>query len=146
MKKIVSLAAIGMLAFAAHAQQNITPAEAAAKAISPTTPGIAPDRAEAKGEMNKEMRTDKGRAPVKAATGPANYQTDPVAAGGKAAATGEMRAETRESQSTRPPVKGAAGPANYQTDPVAAGGKAAAKGQANANARIGSEGSTATTK
>jgi hypothetical protein len=135
MKKIVSLAAIGLLAVAAHAQQNITQPEAAAKAISPTTPGIVGDRAEAKGEMNKDRRADNGRAPVKAATGPANYQTDPVAAGGKAAAAGEMRAEKREGMSSRAPVKGAAGPANYQTDPVAAGGKAAAAGEAKAEMR-----------
>ncbi|MEH3085391.1 MAG: hypothetical protein PGN26_02360 [Xylophilus ampelinus] len=136
MKKIVSLAAIGLLAFAAHAQQNISPSEAAAKGISPTTPGIAPDRAEMKGEMNKQRReANSTRPPVKGATGPANFQTDPVAAGGKAAAAGEMRAESREANSTRPPVKGAAGPANFQTDPVAAGGKAAAAGEARAEAR-----------
>ncbi len=136
MKKIVSLAAIGMLAFAAHAQQApITPAEAAAKGISPTTPGIAPDRAEAKGEANRQQRKDAGRAPVKGATGPANYQTDPVAAGGKAAAAGEMRAESREAQSTRAPVMGATGPANAQTNPVAAGGRAAAAGEARAESR-----------
>ena len=91
MNKLITATAIGLFAFAAHAQSNPPGAP-----VPPNTPGYATGKSEMAGEAKKNMRP-KGMVPARGGDMPK------VAEGGaigtdRAAVAGEARAETRDAR------------------------------------------------
>jgi hypothetical protein len=91
MNKLITAAAIGMFAFAAHAQSNPPGAP-----VPPNTPGYATGKSEMAGEAKKNMRP---KGMVKAQGGDTIKTPEGGAIGtDRAAVAGEARAETRDAR------------------------------------------------
>ena len=91
MNKLIAATAIGLFAFAAHAQSNPPGAP-----VPPNTPGIATGKSEMAGEAKKNMRP---QGMVKAPAGDTVKTPEGGAIGtDRAAVAGEARAETRDAR------------------------------------------------
>jgi hypothetical protein len=89
MKNLIAATAIGLFAFAAHAQSNPPGAP-----VPPHTPGYATGKSEMAGEARKNMRPN---GMVKGPAGDMPKTAEGGAVGtDRAAVNGEMRAESRD--------------------------------------------------